>query len=144
MLRAVNAIVATNGADRGSHELKRLCEALRKAALTHIEHENALLGMILHEPATGGLAPEFLKVMSEAVVSEHIEEHRRWLGDLDSLIHRLCSSFDVQWQVLRLELCSWFVDHAVGYDAHLKAVFQAMENDTPDVYRRACGFPQKS
>jgi hypothetical protein len=27
----------------------------------------------------------------------------------------------------------WFITHAIGYDAHLKAVFQALMKDRPDL-----------
>jgi hypothetical protein len=63
--------------------------------------------------------------MSAAVIGEHIVDHARSLQQLGSII-RAFHSTPAEGKQIGDALRGWFVEHAVKYDAHLKAVFQAM------------------
>jgi hypothetical protein len=76
--------------------------------------------------------PASMKSMSEAVFVEHLKDHQHAIDALGSLISR---SLD-EGRPLRNELTSWFVAHAVKYDAHLKAVFQGLQDDCPALFRK--------
>jgi hemerythrin len=105
-----------------SEQVGGLLETLREVTAEHLGHENA----VMHEvesraaQATGG-RQAFLEAMSAAVIDEHIGEHARSLQQIDTIIHGFHAGAQIG-DALR----GWFVEHAVKYDAHLKAVFQAM------------------
>lgn len=111
---------------RGGHDPQRVAElltALRLAAVRHIERENALLWQIgagTYEPMRGRAAtPHFLRAMAGAALDKHIAEHDSFLDRLD---HVIGGSLETVGDALK----TWFLDHAIKQDSHLKAIFQAM------------------
>lgn len=111
---------------RGKQDPQRVGELLtelRLAAVRHIERENALLWQIgagTYEPMRGrARTPHFLRAMAGAALDKHIAEHDSFLGQLDDVIS---GSVETVGEALK----SWFLDHAIKQDSHLKAIFQAM------------------
>jgi len=100
-----------------------LLTSLRLAAVRHIERENALLWQIgagTYEPLRGrARTPHFLRAMAGAALDKHIAEHDTFLDQLDNIIS---GSLDIVGEALK----TWFLDHAIKQDSHLKAIFQAM------------------
>jgi len=97
-------------------------KVLQEVTVEHIQHENGVLWQIQSgtyeplqkRPRTGQLA----KMMVKTGFNEHMAEHRGFLARIDTIARdrtdTLCN-----------ELKAWFIDHALGYDAGLKAIFQA-------------------
>jgi len=103
--------------------LPTLLKALREATVEHLRNEDAILwelrqgkyARLKGNPRT----PQFVKAMAGAAFDEHMAEHEKLLSqfdDVSKLPHdKLCET-----------LKSWFLDHAIKHDAHLKAIFQAL------------------
>jgi hemerythrin len=136
ILKAINAICAADIAKCDSHELCGLCDSLKATAKNHFGHENLVLDAIVQYTGREPNLPVFIRTMSESVISEHLASHGQALDELDSLIQVASSSTRPEGPSLRDGLKRWFVVHAVKYDAHLKAIFQAMENDCPALIRK--------
>ncbi len=104
-------------------QVAELLTALRLAAVRHIERENALLWQIgagTYEPIKGRApTPHFLRAMAGAALDKHIAEHDSFLDRLDQVIS---GSLETVGEALK----TWFLDHAIKQDSHLKAIFQAM------------------
>ena len=122
----VEAINDIEVAVRGGQDPERVAElltALRLAAVRHIERENALLWQIgagTYEPLRGRApTPHFLRAMAGAALDKHIAEHDTFLDQLD---HVTSGSLEEIGEALK----TWFLDHAIKQDSHLKAIFQAM------------------
>jgi hemerythrin len=103
-------------------EAGRLLGILRGVTAEHLGHENAIMHEVESRAAqAAGGRQAFLEAMSAAVIDEHIVDHARSLQQIDTIIRGFHAGERVS-DALR----GWFVEHAVKYDAHLKAVFQAM------------------
>ena len=132
MVDAINAICECEHAKGGDNDLRSRCEALRTLSSGHFEHEELVLKAIRSFARTEPDFPVSMKSMSEAVFVEHLQDHRQAIDALGALISK---SHD-KGLPLCDELTSWFVEHAVKYDAHLKAIFQGMQNDCPTLFRK--------
>ena len=131
LIAAINGICA-RGPDDDVSVLHALIEDFRKIAARHFESESTILRAVIASAATESYSPVFLKSMSDAVLHEHVEHHASENIELNSILAtgqlnagRLCH-----------ELENWFSKHAVKYDAHLKALFQAMQSDCPKLFQR--------
>jgi hemerythrin len=108
-------------------QIGHLLDAFWCATLEHLSHENTVMRELKDQAArAAGGQQVFLEMMSTAVISEHIAEHVRGLQHLDAIVCAFHSAADVAVHQVGDALRGWFVEHAVKYDAHLKAVFQAM------------------
>ena len=132
MIDAINAICEGERTDKGGSDLGSRYESLRALSSSHFEHEELVLNTIQSYARTEPSFPGSIEGMSEAMFGEHFQDHGQAIDVLGSLISRsrengapLCE-----------DLTSWFVSHAVKYDAHLKAVFQGMHNDCPALFRK--------
>jgi hemerythrin len=108
---------------------------LEPAVEQHFTHENVILQMIMDEISNKQSTPRLIEVMGRAVISEHIVEHAREIESLRASIRGAHITKDGQSRLYD-GLVHWFVTHAIRYDAHLKAVFQALKNDRPDLLTR--------
>ncbi len=122
----VEMINDVESAVRGRMDPQRVAELLtelRLAAVRHIERENALLWQIgagTYEPMRGrARTPHFLRAMAGAALDKHIAEHDSFLDQLDRVVS---GSLESVGEALK----TWFLDHAIKQDSHLKAIFQAM------------------
>jgi hemerythrin len=123
LVEAINDIEAAVRGREDPQHVAELLTALRLAAVRHIERENALLWQIgagTYEPLRGrAQTPHFLRAMAGAALDKHIAEHDTFLDRLDDVIS---GSPDTVGEALK----TWFLDHAIKQDSHLKAIFQAM------------------
>ena len=70
------------------------------------------------EPLKHVRTKRFVKVMAKVAFDEHVPKHGALLGRLVTIIGGPVSA-------LCDDLKAWFVDHVHGYEADLKAIFQA-------------------
>jgi len=123
MVTLINRIIAAIDAGETEERRRELMKALREATIEHLRHENAILwelrsgtyAALRNRPRT----QQFLKAMAEAAFDEHMAEHDSMLDQIDYVrrlpLDQLCET-----------LKTWFLDHAIKHDSHLKAIFQAM------------------
>lgn len=112
---------------RNTKQMGLLLEEVRQAAASHLRHENSVMREVRNRAAhAAGGHKAFLEAMTAAVIDEHIAEHARSLQQIGAIVHAFQSTEHVAMQPIGDALRDWFVEHAVKYDAHLKAVFQAM------------------
>jgi hemerythrin len=112
---------------------------LEPAVEQHFTHENIILRMIVDEASNKRSTPRLIEVMGRAVISEHIVEHPREIESLRAIVRGAHTTKDGH-KRLYDGLAHWFVTHAIGYDAHLKAVFQALMKDRPDLLTLLSGL----
>jgi hemerythrin len=127
LIEAINKICAAVQAKQTPNQLKPLLIALELATEDHFKHENSIMREISNRAKsskTKNLAE--LQVMSETVINKHIIEHAQSRSKLESIIHTYLSGAAKAESTLNNNLKSWFLDHAIEYDAPLKTVFQAM------------------
>jgi hemerythrin-like metal-binding protein len=122
LVGSINEIRAAICSHEGPDQLANLLKALRDVAVEHIRHENSILWQIrsgTYEPLqTRARTQPFLDVMAKVAFDKHMDEHDQLLARLDTII-------DGPVDTLSNELKAWFIDHAHGYDADLRAIFQA-------------------
>ena len=122
LVKLINEIGTVVRSKKNPEKLVDLVKVLHWAAVEHIRHENAILWQI----QTGNYKPlqkrsqsqRFLKIMAKAVFDEHMAEH-------DALLARLATIVSGPASTLCDDLKAWFVEHVHGYEADLKAIFQA-------------------
>jgi hemerythrin len=131
LIEAVNAISVADKVNCAPQKLEDLLNELNLATEKHFEHENFVLRAIISKAATDRHSPTFLKAMSDAAITEHIDDHQRAFAYLESIMHAKYSGTPSAEQPLADELINWFLDHAIKHDAHLKAIFQAIESECP-------------
>jgi hemerythrin len=132
MIDAINAICESERADSGGSDPSSRHESLRALSLSHFEHEEAILNTIRSYALTEPSFPASIELMSEAMLGEHIHDHMQAIEVLNAMISRSRE----RGEPLCEDLTAWFVSHAVKYDAHLKAVFQGIQNDCPALFRK--------
>ena len=123
LVEMINDVETAVRGRQDPQQVAELLTALRLAAVRHIERENALLWQIgagTYEPIRGRApTPHFLRAMAGAALDKHIAEHDSFLDQLD---HVIGGSLETVGDALK----TWFLDHAIKQDSHLKAIFQAM------------------
>ncbi len=123
MVSLINDAIEALGAGKSAAEVARILEALRSTSVEHIRNDNAILWE-LQSGEYAGLRdsprkPEFLRVMAAAAFEEHMDEHEKLLAEFDEVRN-------IPPDHLGEALKSWFLNHAIKHDSHLKAIFQAM------------------
>jgi hemerythrin len=131
LIEAVNAISAADKANCAPKKMQSMLDDLKAAVEKHFDHENSLLRVIVSDAATGHRSPKFLRTMSEAAISEHIDDHQEAFAYLDTVIRAKYSRTRSEDQPLSDDLINWFLEHAIKHDAHLKAIFQAIQSECP-------------
>ena len=123
MVTLINDIAAAVDANMDADQFSTLLEQLRDVTVKHFRNENTILwelrsgsyGPLRDRPRT----PPFVKAMAEAAFDDHMAEHETMLKQMDQLRA-------LPRDVLSETLKTWFVEHAIKHDSHLKAIFQAM------------------
>jgi len=122
-LEAINEIDQAIRAGSDAEQLAPLVQALRLAAEEHFRQENAVLWQIktgtFRRRSSKALPRRAVGLMADAEFDKHTAEHAFSLAALDDIARAPLSA------ILDL-LKSWFVDHAIRHDSHLKSIFQAM------------------
>lgn len=123
MVEMINDIAAEVRSKKGPERLAVKLKMLRAEAEEHIRQENAVLWEIksgTYEPLRGrSKSQRFLTAMADAAFDEHLREHAALLLRFNALGG---APVDKLIEMLK----TWFVDHAITHDSHLKAIFQAM------------------
>ena len=126
----VEAISVINAAERvcqNTNQINALLEALKRQAGEHFQHENSIINKINSGPIpAGGDRKAVLQALLDAALSEHLVDHTRSFSRLSEIIRSFRDTPETDEQKISLALKSWFIDHAVNSDAHLKALFQAI------------------
>jgi hemerythrin len=122
LVESINEISDAIRSQKSPEQLADLLKALRKVAVEHIRHENSILWQIragTYEPVQGHARTlPFQEMMAKAAFDKHMDEHDALHARFDTIIGGAVNT-------LSGELKAWFVHHARGYDADLKAIFQA-------------------
>ena len=122
LVKLINEIGAVVRDNKNPEKLVDLVSVLHWAAVEHIRHENA----ILWEIQSGNFKPlqkrsqsqRFLRIMAKAAFEVHVAER-------DALLARLAAIVGSPVDTLCDDLKAWFIEHVHGYEADLKAIFQA-------------------
>ncbi len=117
MVNLINDIIAVVRSEKHPAPLLKVLQAL---TTEHIQRENRVLWQI--QTGTHDLVrirPQMRQLLSrsKANFDDHIDEHRGFLARLDAIVRGASDT-------LCEELKGWFSDHALGYDASLKAIFE--------------------
>lgn len=127
LVEIINEIHVAQQADEASERINALLDVLHQKTIDHLRHENSAMREVSGKVALEkGSHPAALKAMSDAVMDEHIAEHARSLQKLASIIQGFGPKSNAPHGELGDMLKDWFIEHAIKYDAHLKAVFQAL------------------
>jgi hemerythrin-like metal-binding protein len=123
LVEAINAVSAAFDANESPTQIRDRLSALKIAITRHLRHESAILeklkaGTYADAPAWQN-TPAFVKAMSEAAIEEHVADHVDSLARIGTIVADATRGSC-------LDLKSWFVDHAIKHDSHLKSIFQAM------------------
>jgi hemerythrin len=123
-MKAINDICDAYRARQPRNFVHSLLKALEKETEKHLQHENAVMLEICAD--TKRLKAGEVKAMTHRAIEEHIAEHERNLGGLRSIMRTASPNAVCAASFLCMELRQWFFDHAIKYDSHLKAIFQAI------------------
>jgi hemerythrin len=126
LVDSINRIHSAETNGRAPSQIAILLTEFESVAVEHLRHENSVMremGDFVAHSQENRL--QYLKAMSDAVIEEHIVEHAVALLGLRKIIREYQSEHCTDDHLVSNSLRNWFVEHAVKYDAHLKAVFQA-------------------
>jgi hemerythrin len=123
LIRHINAL---NEAARNPGDPERmalLLKTLRRAVEDHFRTENSILWELRSGTYEGlkrsAAAKRAIAGLASTVFDDHIAEHTTLLERFEEIVR---SPLELLGERLR----SWFVDHAIKQDAHLKTIFQAL------------------
>ena len=122
ILDAINEIDRAVSAGADAERLTPLVAALRLAAEEHFRDENSTLWQIktgTFKRRSSKALPKVTGVMADTEFDQHTAEHAVSLAALGDIASAPVAS-------IAERLKSWFVDHAIQHDSHLRAIFQAM------------------
>lgn len=122
LVNLINEVADASQSNASPEHIAGLLRVLRAVAVEHLRQENAILWELQsgnYEPLKGRVdTPHFLKAMAQAAFDEHMAAHATLMASFDTIagapIETICETIK-----------AWFLDHAIKYDAHLKAIFQA-------------------
>ena len=123
MVAAINEICEACQAGKPKEVLYALLKALERETLAHLEHENMVMREIFTDQKRG--MGNDVKAMTRRMIAGHVAEHERNLSELRVIMRTARAEPDCGAEHICAELKKWFLDHAVKYDADLKAIFQA-------------------
>jgi hemerythrin len=127
LVEIINEIHVAQQTDPAHARINTLLDMLHQETVDHLRHENSAMREVSGKVALEkGSHPAALKMMSDAVLDEHIAEHARSLQKLAFIIRSFGPESNAPSGELGDLLKDWFIEHAIKYDAHLKAVFQAL------------------
>lgn len=123
LVQLINDVDDAARANVSSERLAPLLHTLGRAVEDHFRTENSVLWELRADTYEGlKRSPEARRIvagMANSVFDEHMAEHASLLGRFEEIVR---ASREAIGDMLK----SWFIDHAVKQDAHLKAIFQAM------------------
>jgi hemerythrin len=123
LLDTINEIDGAIRVGADESRLAELVKALHLTAEEHFRHENAILWQIktgtFRRRSNKALPRPVAGLMPETEFDMHTAEHAFSLASLSNIA-------GVPLAAMVEALKSWFVDHAIKHDSHLKAIFQAM------------------
>lgn len=124
MLTTINGICDACTGGQPARSIYALLTTLERETLAHLEHENVIMREIFASTKKGMDAD--VKAMTRRMIAGHVAEHERNLSDLRKIMRAARTEPDCRAAHICAEIKQWFFDHAVKYDAHLKAIFQAI------------------
>jgi hemerythrin len=127
---AINAVCALDETQRPTADMETRLTALRRAVEDHLRSESA----VLWELSTGTTErlrklrqnPRFQELLDAAKLVEHFADHDRTLAEIDAIIASARAAGSNGAGSACVPLRTWFLEHSINYDAHLKAIFRAM------------------
>ncbi len=127
LVDAINEIHAAEHAGQTLDQLIAQLNDLLAATERHFDRENSVMQKLQHGPKLSEAKRiAFLKALGDVAMDEHLSAHEHELSKLKSIIGAIGSGDDLSRSNPCSELGDWFVQHVIKYDAHLKAVFQAI------------------
>lgn len=114
LVEIINRILSADRSALANVLLKASINSLTLATVEHFRHENAVLRLELRG-----------KMASDAI-NEHLAEHARSLTELESILQAIMSGSEAQYRQGKQKLKDWFLEHATGYDEHLKITLRAV------------------
>jgi hemerythrin-like metal-binding protein len=127
LAQAISEIYTAEVARQTLDQINPFLDSLLIATAEHFRHENSVMRAIGDRAsASQASIPSHLKGMTDAVIHEHVTEHAQAFAKLESIICDFSPGSSPNEQKLSQNLKGWFIEHVIKYDAHLKAVFQAM------------------
>lgn len=123
LVQLINDVDDTARASPSGERLASLLQELRHAVEDHFRTENSILWELrsgtYEKLKQSPSARRIVAGMATSVFDDHMAEHA-------SLLDRFGEIASASRETIGDMLKSWFVDHAVKQDAHLKTIFQAM------------------
>jgi hemerythrin len=117
LMDAINGVCTA----RYPHQFGKRLDKVKSEIDKHLQQETALLREIqagsYEGMSKGRPTPELHKAISDAGIGEHILDHQT------SLVH-MRAVVSAAGNALCAGLKSWFIEHSIRHDAHLKAIFQ--------------------
>jgi hemerythrin len=119
LMEAINGVCSA----RYPQQLGKRLDKVKSEIDEHLQQETALLreiqagsyeGMRKRRPT-----PDLVKAIGEAGICEHILDHQTSQAHIRAVV-------SAAGEALCAGLKSWFIEHSIRHDAHLKAIFQAM------------------
>lgn len=143
LVELINDISNLRAEADGSQRLSDLSNAFYLASVEHFRHENSVMrdlivGAYLMPGAGAGVRH---MAISEAAINDHCAEHAQALIQLESTLQAFFAGRDRDGPILACALRSWFLDHVINHDAHLKEVFQTQKDPLGGQPGR--GLPQR-
>lgn len=130
------AIRRVDQAGDDQDRLRPVLYDLKLTASAHFVHEGAILRGIAAATSTERRSRKFVAAMTQAVLDEHLAEHDIALALLDQIIRQKLAEQGAKAPAIGEALTHWFINHAVRHDAHLKTLFQTIEQDCPELLDR--------
>ena len=133
IIERINDVIASTREGGDAARLRSLLCAVKEEAGTHFAHEDAILRGIAAATLSVRQSRKFVAAMTQALIDEHIQEHNIALASLEFMIRRTLSANSANAPAIGETLTHWFVNHAVKHDAHLKTLFQTIEQECPEL-----------
>lgn len=133
---SINAIIDAVQNKSDIARLRGLLCTLKDNSTAHFAHEDAILREIVAFTSSARGGRKFLAIMGQAVVDEHLATHAQAADALEGLIRSTLQTGQAahaHFEGLGETLVHWFVGHAIRHDAHLKALFQVVRSDCPEL-----------
>ena len=127
LVAAINKISAAESAGVARAQLELLLIFFTHLAENHLRSEDSILRRINSGPLPQ--VPDrhaFLNAMVGAAIAEHLVSHSKSRSRLNEIVRSFRPGGSSTDSSLAPALKSWFIDHALGYDARLWDVFNCM------------------
>jgi hemerythrin len=149
LVALINDISGIGAGTDGARHLSDLSNAFYLASVEHFRHENAVMrDLIVGAYLLPGGGVRHMAI-GEAAINDHCAEHAQALIQLEGRLQIFFAGQDRQGAILASVLRSWFLDHVINHDAHLKEVFQTRKDSSGGssghgLPRRPGGMPRSA